>query len=96
MIVLAVRSWDQDAAPLAPRLQTYRKAGCLVVVLGSRAGSPQDLAADFLLDNGAPSGDAVYGPAIAWFPNRMAPVSGLNALLVLRILDEEIASRIDK
>jgi uncharacterized phosphosugar-binding protein len=31
---------------------------------------------------------------IPWFPNRMAPVSGVNALLLLRMLDEAVAARL--
>jgi hypothetical protein len=30
------------------------------------------------------------------FPNKMAPVSGINATLILRMLDDEVASRLAK
>lgn len=65
VVVVATRSWDQDAAAILPELENCRQKDCLVVAVGSGAGHPKGGAWTYLLDNGAPSAEAVHGPVNA-------------------------------
>lgn len=60
-VLLSVRSWEQNAELIRRRVKEYRANGWTVTVIGSKAGCPRDLGADFFIDNGAPSGKATLG-----------------------------------
>lgn len=59
--LVSVRSWEKEAAQVVKRVRDYKDKGWVVTVFGSTAGCPKELAADFFIDNGAPSGAAVHG-----------------------------------
>jgi len=61
IVLLSVRSWETQAAYIRRRVKAYHKSGWTVTVIGSKAGRPRDLGADFFIDNGAPSGKAEHG-----------------------------------
>lgn len=59
-IIYAVRSWEEDGEEAQQVLAEYRRQGWLTVLIASRAGMPEDLPFDYLLENGAPCGSAEY------------------------------------
>lgn len=62
IVLVPVRSWEQEAATVLPLLaERHGKAG-LVVVIGSKAGMPTNAVCDVVLDNGAATGSASEGP----------------------------------
>lgn len=61
IVLLSVRSWENQSQLIRQRVQEYRAKGWLVTVIGSASGRPRNLGADFFIDNGAPSGAAKYG-----------------------------------
>src|SRR5690606_34445083 len=63
VVLLSVRSWDEDEAELRTEATKYRERNCLVILFGSHEGQPAEPFWDFLIDNGASDGDAQHGPA---------------------------------
>ncbi|MEI7436535.1 MAG: hypothetical protein WCL16_06975 [bacterium] len=61
VVLVSVRSWEQEGAIVVPKLAEYRSKGYSAVVFGSSAGRPADAVCDYLVDNGAPGPEAVYG-----------------------------------
>ncbi|MHB9109960.1 MAG: hypothetical protein ACYDCO_23150 [Armatimonadota bacterium] len=61
IVVLSVRSWEQETETILKRVTEYKKQGWTVTIIGSKAGKPADLGADFFIDNGAPSEKADQG-----------------------------------
>jgi hypothetical protein len=71
--LFAVRDWESFGPRAAWIVKRWHDRGNLVVVFGSAAGSPDDLNADFFIDNGAPDGSAAHASvnaaanvALAW------------------------------
>ncbi|MHB9108418.1 MAG: WG repeat-containing protein [Armatimonadota bacterium] len=60
-VLLSVRSWEKNAELMRRRVKEYQAKGWMVTVIGSKAGCPKNLGADFFIDNGAPSGKASLG-----------------------------------
>ena len=60
-VLLSVRSWEKRALPIGKLVRAYQAQGWKVVLFASAADRPVDLAVDFFLDNGAPSGRAEHG-----------------------------------
>jgi len=56
VIVVGPRSWEKGAAFLRTELPKSRERGWMIVVFGSKAGVPEGLPFDFLIDNGAQTG----------------------------------------
>jgi hypothetical protein len=56
VIVVGPRSWEKGGEFLAKELAKAREQGWMIVVFGSKAGLPEGLPVDFLIDNGASSG----------------------------------------
>jgi len=61
VVLLTVRSWEDQSTLMRKRVREYHEKGWTVTVIGSKAGKPKDLGADFVIDNGAPSGKAAHG-----------------------------------
>ena len=61
VVLLSVRAWETQSGLIRKRVKEYREQGWTVTIIGSKAGRPRDLQADFFIDNGAPSGAAKYG-----------------------------------
>ena len=61
VVLLSVRSWESQAALIRRRVKEYHAQGWAVTVIGSKAGRPAELGADFFLDNGAPTGKTDQG-----------------------------------
>lgn len=61
VVLLSVRSWEGQSRLIRQRVKEYKAQGWTVTVIGSKAGRPRDLGADFFIDNGAPSGAAKHG-----------------------------------
>ena len=61
IVVLSVRSWEQDRETVLKRVKEYKAEGWTVTIIGSKAGKPADLGEDFFIDNGAPSDKADQG-----------------------------------
>jgi len=57
VFVAGPRSWEKGAADLKKQLAIAKKNGWMTIVFGSRNGMPADLPVDYLIDNGASSGD---------------------------------------
>ena len=71
--LFAVRDWETFGPRAAWLVDQWRAEGNLVVVFGSAAGRPDDLHADFFIDNGAPDGSSAHASvnaaanvALAW------------------------------
>lgn len=60
-VLLSVRSWEKQGLTIGKLVRSYRARNWKVVLFASAAGRPVDLAVDFFLDNGAPSGRAEHG-----------------------------------
>ena len=60
-VLLSIRSWETHAELLMPLLTDYKARGWTTVVFASAAGKPDNMAADFFIDNGAPSPAKEYG-----------------------------------
>ncbi|MCQ2388737.1 MAG: WG repeat-containing protein [Kiritimatiellae bacterium] len=60
-VLVPVRSWEDLGERGKKEIRTWCGEGCLVVVIGSAAGRPEDLPASFFLDNGAPDGSSAHG-----------------------------------
>ena len=58
IMLVSVRSWEQDRDKMLPVFEDARKQGWLIVLFASRAGAPKDLDVDCLIDNGAETGGA--------------------------------------
>jgi len=61
VVLLSVRSWEDQSALMRKRVKEYHDKGWTVTIIGSKVGRPRDLGADYVIDNGAPSGAAKYG-----------------------------------
>lgn len=61
VVLLSVRSWENDGPRTRKTLAEARLQGKLTILFASHAGRPDDLACDFFIDNGAPSGAAEHG-----------------------------------
>ena len=61
VVLLSVRSWETQRSAIVQQVREYQAQGWTVTVIGSAAGKPRDLGADYFLDNGAPSGKASLG-----------------------------------
>jgi len=61
VVLLSVRSWETQTALMRKRVKEYHEQGWTVTIIGSKAGKPKDLGADFFIDNGAPSAAAKHG-----------------------------------
>lgn len=55
VVLLSVRSWDQDGTNAVKLVNEYRKKGWFVNLFASRIGCPTNLVVDAFIDNGAPS-----------------------------------------
>ena len=71
--LLAVRDWESFGQRAVWLVKRWREKGNTVVVFGSAIGRPDDLNADFFIDNGAPNGSSAYASvntaanvALAW------------------------------
>ena len=53
IVLLSVRSWEEDADKTAKLIKDYRDKKWLTVLFASAAGCPAAVKADFLVDNGA-------------------------------------------
>ena len=60
--LLGVRSWEVDGARMQLLAKDLRQRGWLVVMFASKAGAPDDLQVDYLIDNGAPRGGQSLAP----------------------------------
>ncbi len=72
-LIFGVRDWERFGPRAAWLVEQWKDEGKLVIVIGSEAGRPADLKADFFLDNGAPDGSSAHGSvnaaanvALAW------------------------------
>lgn len=54
--LLSVRSWEADLETIRPAIEACRAKGSLIVMFASRAGMPEDLEVDHLIDNHAATG----------------------------------------
>ena len=59
--MVAIRSWEEDSEKMLPLLKKQREQGWMIVLFASKAGAPDDLDVDYLIDNGAPSGGIEHG-----------------------------------
>ena len=60
VVLFAVRDWERQAFRVPDILEDYRSEGALVVLFASKAGMPENVHPDFLIDNGAPDGSAKH------------------------------------
>ncbi|HVF10819.1 MAG TPA: WG repeat-containing protein [Abditibacteriaceae bacterium] len=60
IVLLSVRSWQKESQLIRQRVREYQAKGWTVTVIGSAAGKPRQLGADFFIANGAPSGAAQH------------------------------------
>jgi len=61
VVLLSVRSWEQDSTNVMKVLQQYRAKKWFTTLIASRAGCPTNLPVDCFIDNGAPSGGREHG-----------------------------------
>ncbi|HON05650.1 MAG TPA: hypothetical protein P5065_06610 [Candidatus Ratteibacteria bacterium] len=61
IVLYSVRSWETDAETAIKRLNEYKEKNWKVILIASKKGMPSKLKYDFFIDNGAPSGKAIYG-----------------------------------
>ena len=61
VVLFAVRDWERFGGRAAWLIKGWRTEGNIVVVFGSEKGRPEDLGADFFIDNGAPDGGGGRG-----------------------------------
>jgi len=61
IVLLSVRSWEKDRETTLKRVQEYKGKGWTVTIIGSKAGKPTELGADFFIDNGARTPAAAEG-----------------------------------
>jgi len=61
VVLLSVRSWEQDGTNVMERLKKYRDSKWFTTLIASRAECPADLPVDCFIDNGAPSGGREHG-----------------------------------
>ena len=73
ILIFGVRDWESFGPRAAWLVERWKNEGNLIIVLGSKAGRPDGLAADFFLDNGAPDGSSAHASvnaaanvALAW------------------------------
>jgi hypothetical protein len=62
IVLFSVRSWETDAEQAQNLLAEYRANGWLVILFASSKGMPESIKVDYLIDNGAPSGEANEAP----------------------------------
>ncbi|MCX5660482.1 MAG: hypothetical protein NTW19_12275 [Planctomycetota bacterium] len=56
VLLCSARCWEADGAKVRAMVEQGRKQGWLIVLFASRAGMPEDVNVDFLIDNGAKAG----------------------------------------
>lgn len=61
IMLICVRSWEKQRDITLKIVKECKAKGWTVTVIGSAAGKPADLEADFFIDNGAPSDKADVG-----------------------------------
>ncbi|HPP08858.1 MAG TPA: hypothetical protein PK303_07045 [bacterium] len=61
IVILSVRSWETDSETVITKIEEYKERKWKVIVFGSKNGMPEKLKCDYFIDNGAPSGQAIYG-----------------------------------
>ena len=61
VVLLSVRSWEKDGQRAAELIDSYHQRGWQVILFASAAGMPDNVSADFLIDNGAPTGGEGHG-----------------------------------
>ncbi|MCE9592254.1 MAG: hypothetical protein K8S99_17245 [Planctomycetes bacterium] len=61
VLLLSVRSWEEDAEKARQMIKLYGSNGSYNIVFGSRAGIPPDIKVDAIIDNGAPTGGKEEG-----------------------------------
>ena len=61
IVLYSVRSWETDAETAIKRLNEYKEKNWKIILIASKKGMPSKLKYDFFIDNGAPSGKAIYG-----------------------------------
>ena len=73
ILLFGVRDWETFGPRAVWLVKRWKQDGCLVIVLGSEAGRPDGLGADFFIDNGAPDGSSAHASvnaaanvALAW------------------------------
>ncbi len=62
VLLMSARSWEKNAAEARKEIAEAHENGWLIVLFASRAGMPQDVRADYLIDNGAATGNDEEGP----------------------------------
>jgi len=61
IMVISIRSWEKQRDDTLKYVKECKAKGWTVTVIGSKAGKPADLGADFFIDNGAPTPVADQG-----------------------------------
>lgn len=61
VVLLSVRSWEEGGEAVVREIEGYREKGWLITLIASAADKPEHVAADFLIDNGAPDGGQAHG-----------------------------------
>lgn len=56
VMLISVRSWETDADKARQMIKLYGSKGSYNIVLASKAGMPEDIKPDLLIDNGAATG----------------------------------------
>lgn len=56
VMLMSVRSWEADAGKVRQMIKLYGSKGSYNIVFGSKAGMPEDIAVDLVIDNGAATG----------------------------------------
>lgn len=62
VILVAPDAWANADESFATELAEYKDGGAIVILFASKADLPEGIAYDFLIDNGAASGDAAHRP----------------------------------
>lgn len=61
IVILSVRSWQTDSETIIQGINEFKEKKWKIILIGSKNGMPKGLKCDFFIDNGAPTGEAVYG-----------------------------------
>ena len=65
VLLFSVRSWEDNGADAIKRLTAYRSNHACIVLFASKAGMPDNVPCDYLVDNGAPDGSRTHASANA-------------------------------
>ncbi len=63
IVLFSVRSWETDGQHAVRNITDYRNRNWKVILFASSEGMPENLVVDYLIDNHAPDGSAIHGPA---------------------------------